>query len=452
MSGSKGNNTSAPNSKGKKKSKNNNNNDKKSDGMVSVSNNTISQNTKAGARRPMTRSVANGTVLTHTETYGVNITGSAAFETIATFAVQPGITTYQRGSPLGQWLPQIAQNFDNYEIQSLKFNFRSACSTLEPGLVVMGFEPNPEGTTPSSYQELRNMYSVDGSVHANLSLDVSRLVRRPLLIRKRAVINLPSYDAGKIYISTIGCTDNAKLGFVDVSYSIRLFNPQSSNTTTSSIPVVFSPCSPCQLIRVTGVSSSTINVADNSNDVLSTLLNNALTIAGSTLVLSGAFAAPAMDHNYNGFRFKDVAAVRNHWQILSSGRYRLKYDLNLDFQDLGLFCSAPFTRLPAQSWTIAQRQIVNFTDGTDVSYIDVTPMGHRGFSGTAVGDPNPATDLPMWGDYEIACVAGSFLTVAVGVQTYNNISTTTANVKFVAGRGYQGTFTLNYLGPLEVGF
>lgn len=435
-----------------KKSKKNKNNKKNENSMdiVSVSNNTISQNTKAGARRPQTRSVANGTILTHTETYGINITGSSDFGIFATFAVQPGITSYQRGLPLGSWLPQIAQNFDNYEILSLKFNFRSACSTLEPGLVVMGYEPNPEGSFPTSYQELRNMYSVDGSVHANLSLDVSRLVKRPLLIRKRAVINLPSYDAGKVYISTIGCTDNAKIGFVDVSYSIRLFNPQSSATTTSSIPVVFAPATPRQVWRVTGVPSATINAATACNDVVGALLNGFHLASGSSLFTGGAFSAPAVNFDYNGFKFVDSATTRFHWKCLASGRYRIQYEINADFEDLKLFCSVPLVRLPSQSWILAQTQIVMLTDGTDIGYLDCDPIGHRGFSGTAVSDPNPATDLPLWGDYEIAISAESFLTIAVGVQTYNSVSTTTANVKFASGRGYPGHFSFQYLGPLEV--
>ena len=154
---------------------------------------------KSGPRIPKTVSSGNGTIVTHTETYGVNVTGSDPFTVFATWALQPGLKSYSRGSPLGQWLPEIAQNFDNYEIESLRFKFRSACSTLTTGLAVFGFEPNPEGAVPSTYQEMRNMYSVDGSVHANLTFDVSSRVRKKLLIRKGSVVNLPSYDAGKVY-------------------------------------------------------------------------------------------------------------------------------------------------------------------------------------------------------------------------------------------------------------
>lgn len=93
----------------------------------SVTSNSISINNKTGARRPKTMTSGNSTILTHTETYGVNITGSSDYETFATFAVQPGISTYSRGLPLGQWLPQIAANFDNYEIISLKFTYRRPC-------------------------------------------------------------------------------------------------------------------------------------------------------------------------------------------------------------------------------------------------------------------------------------------------------------------------------------
>jgi len=444
MSGN-GNNASTPNSKGKKKSKNNN----KVKESVKISTNSISINNKTGSRSPKTMTMGNSTILSHTETYGVNITGSANYETFATFAVQPGISTYSRGSPLGQWLPQIAANFDNYEILSLKLTYRSACSTLEPGLIIFAYEPNPEGTTPVSYQEIRNMHSVDGSVHANLSFDVSKLVKRPYLIRKRAVVNLPSYDAGKIYISTIGCTDDAKLGFVDVTYSVRLYNPQSQNSSTEIVPITFNPVAPVQLVRVTGVTGATINAASAANDVTSVLLAQTNTTIGANLFAAGNYASPALNLNFSGMKFVDSAANRYHWVCNYSGRYRVDYIYNCDFEDLKLFASAIMTRIGAGPWVIAQQQIVSVIDGSDPQFIDTVPVGHRGFTGVVTLDPNPATDLPLVGSHEISILQGHYLTVAIGVQEYNNVSTTTANVKFVAGRGNQCNIRFTYLGPIQ---
>lgn len=440
-----GNNTSAPNSKRNKKSKNNNKNKE----SVKISTNSISINNKTGSRSPKTMTMGNSTILSHTETYGVNITGSSDYETFATFAVQPGISTFSRGSPLGQWLPQIAANFDNYEILSLKFTYRSACSTLEPGLIIFAYEPNPEGTSPISYQEIRNMHSVDGTVHANLSFDVSKLVKRPYLIRKRAVVNLPSYDAGKVYISTIGCTDLAKLGFVDVTYSVRLFNPQSQSSSTEIVPIIFNPVSPLQLIRVTGVSGATINAATAATDVTSLLIAQTNTSVGANLFVAGSYAAPALNFTFSGMKFVDSAASRYHWQCHNSGRYRVDYNYNCDFQDLKLFASAVFTRAPAGAWVIAQQQVVSLIDGSDPIFIDTVPVGHRGFSGVAALDPDPATDLPLTGSHEISILATHYLTIAIGVQEYNNVSTTTANVKFVAGRGNQCNIRFTYLGPIQ---
>jgi hypothetical protein len=425
------------------------NGQQKSD-KVEISANSISINNKTGARRPMTKTSRDSTVLTHTETYGVNILGTANFSNFATFALQPGITTYNKGSPLGQWLPQIAGNFDNYEIISLKFTYRSACSTLEPGLVIFGFEPNPEGTLPTSYQELRNMYSVDGSVHANLTFDVSKLVRKSLLIRKRAVINLPSYDAGKVYVATIGCTDAAKLGFVDVSYSIRLFNPQAQNSSTDIVPYTFQSPFPVQRIVVNSVpSSSTINAATDACSTTSLLLSQTLSSSGAPLASIVNVAIPALNLNFGGMKFVDSATNRYHLQCAYTGRYRINYTFNVDFQDLKLFSSAVFTRLPGSAWTIAQEQVVLVTDGSSPTYISTLPIGHRGFTGTAALDPDPATDLPMCGCIEFSMAATSYFTIAVGVQEYNSVSTTTANVKFVSGRGYPLTIDLVYLGPLQ---
>ena len=249
---------------------------------------------KSGPRQPKTTMSRNATVVTHTETYGANVVGTSDFSLVSTWALQPGLSTYSRGSPLGQWLPQIAQNFDNYEIESLKFKFRTACSTLTTGLVVFGFEPNPEGTAPTTYQELRNMYSVDGSAHANLVFDVSNKVKRRLLIRKTTVNNLPSYDAGRVYMATIGVNDSSLVGFVDVEYRIRLINPQSA--TTSNEPAALIAIKPTAMQRWSCTFAGDAECASQATACYNALLANCSN-AGAPLAIVVQGTNQAIDDN-----------------------------------------------------------------------------------------------------------------------------------------------------------
>lgn len=431
------------------KSKNNNDKIKdKKDDMI-ISSNVISQNTKTAKRTPKTKMIGNSTTISHTETYGINILGSSEFSLSSTWAVQPGIASYSRGTPLGSWLPQIAGNFDNYEILNLRYTYRAACSTLEPGLVVFGYEPNPEGSAPLSYQELRNMHSVDGSAHANLTFDVTNHVKKPLLIRKKQVVNPPSYDAGKIYLATIGCTDNAKLGFVDVSYVVRLFNPQSQANTTEIIPAIFETTKPTQVLRYTGDFGQNINVANNCLAAFSDVLAVTGTTNGANLASIVQFVIPAFDFNINGCIFKDTARSIRHFQMVHTGRYRLEVNYNCDFEDLKLFSVIPIVRTVGNSWQIARQQVCTSVDGTSPAYLNVAPKGHRGFSGTAVGDPNPGTDMPLIVSFDLALEAGMYLAICFGVKSYNSVSTSNANISFRSGLGEQ-VFTITYLGPLLV--
>lgn len=411
------------------------------------SGNSVSTNTYSGGRRPMT-SMSNGaTVVTHTETYGVAVTGTSGFEVFSTFALQPGLETYSRGSPLGIWLPQIARNYDNYEIQSLRFNYRTACSTLEKGIVSMAFEPNPEGSIPTTYTEYRNMHSVDGSCHANLSFDVSKFVAgERKLIRKGPVVNLPSYDMGKVYIATIGCTDNTPLGFVDVSYTVKLLNPQSA--ITSIVPsFVYSPSRPVTRFEFVPQSTAASNAATDCFQVAATM------VASSTVAGADMWTKFTGIPNYNatvwgGCKFAQTTAVP-HWvagmKSTYGGRYNVKVQIAADFEDLKLFAANMFA-YRAGTLGPSSRQIVDAAGSVPSSLTNI-PVVHRGFSGTAVGDPNPGTDLGLVGSWEVALDPGDALILGVGVRTYNSVSSANASVTFRTELG-PSFIELEYLGPL----
>jgi len=409
--------------------------------------NYTSNSMQAGNRVPQTRMDRSGTVVTHSETYGVNVTGTSSFSVFSQWAIQPGISSYSNGSPLGQWLPQIGNNFDNYEIKHLKFVYRASCSTLEPGLVAFGFEPNPVGSTPGSLQELRNMKSVMGTVHNDLSFDVSNFSKGPLLTRKGAVVGYPNYDAGKVFFATNGCTDAAKLGFVEVYYTVRFFNPQSSLSNT--IPnIVYSPVAPTQRWTYIPSAAGTVdNHAVNCFFGFANLLNLAPTDQGAPLFQRVAQSIPNLDNQFFGYNFKQSSLSLTVLKCLVGGRYRLRVQLNGNFQDLKLFACAPYKRtVLGTGYELATTMVSDSVLGSTLTEWQVIPVSHRGFTGTAVADPDPATDLGLNGEWDIVLDTGDFITPALGVRTYNSVSTTTATFQYTVGCG-TSFVEMTYLGP-----
>lgn len=411
--------------------------------MVSVSN-------KTGPRVPRTVMSNGATVVSHTETFGTNITGSSTFALENTWALQPAISTYSRGEPMGVWLPQIAQNFDNYEIESLKFKYRTACSTLTPGLVIFAYEPNPEGTPPTTYQDMRNMYSVDASVHSNLVFDVSARCKGRKLTRRSNVVNLPTYDVGKVYLATIGVTDAALCGFVDVEYKIKLSNPQSSTSAPVAPPALAVAAVPKQRWSVDASGFGSVNCAADSIGYVSTIFAQAGASTGASLASVVTKSIAAGNHTVevsNKFVNPVIGSCRV-LQFAAAGRYRLKFIPRLDWEDLKLFSLGLFSINTSEASLGAVEQIYTDISGGSTSTMTCNILANRGFTGTAIGDPNPGTDIfPEYTWTFAALTAGAQFLVKIGVISYNDVSTTTATIQGRTGMGLT-KFELEYLGPL----
>nr|WRQ65783.1 structural protein [Tolivirales sp.] len=439
---------------GKNKAKNQKQGKKKPNvprAMATPKGETVAVVQKSGARMPKTVQAGMGTVVSHTETYGVNVTGSNQFSVFANWALQPGIKTFSRGAPLGSWLPEIAQNFDTYEILQLKFRFRTACSTLTPGLAAFAYEPNPDGSVPTSFQELRNMYSVDGSVHANLSFDISNKVHKKLLVRKTNVVNLPSYDAGRVYFSTVGVTDGSLIGFVDVEYKIRLTNPQSSITSTVVVPA--NPMLPIPTQRWTyDYGSEAANNCATACDFPFVAFATNATSVGAPLFTKANRAYNSIDVTPEaGCKFAHGGRSSVSMFIAGvAGRYRLRFTPKWDWEDLKMFTLCPFVSSASEPQQARGTYQIysDITTGT-VTTLPASIYTHRGFTGTAAGDPNPGTDVWPTFTWEVNLNAGDDVAILIGNLLYNSVSGT-ANV---TGRSNLGLTELivEYLGTLITG-
>lgn len=194
-----------------------------------VSKTVVAVNTTRKTTAPSVSSKQGTTLISHHEVASETIANSASYSVFGTYAMQPAISTYSHGSPLGKWLPGIAKEYDNFEFVSLKAHYVPVCTTLTPGLIILSYDPNPNASAPSSFTDASNaMCSVSGPVRQRLVLDMTKYVAgRKLLTRSRTVSEYALYDAGRLFACTFAGDNTANVGYLEFEYTVRFTNPQS---------------------------------------------------------------------------------------------------------------------------------------------------------------------------------------------------------------------------------
>lgn len=396
---------------------------------------------------PKTMVSPNGTVVSHSEVCAADILAYSLFTVNDNFAVQPAITTASRGEPLFSWLPSLGKQYDNYEFLHLSLHYYTSASALRGGLVMMAYEPNPDAREPSDFPGLRNMHSVSGAVRENLSFDVTQWVKgRKLLSRIGGVVALPLYDAGRLFLATIG-GDGLSCGYVEVKYTVKLSNPQTASAVV--IPKDLSPSLPTVVFASNVQTESAYNCATNSSYPFNAFCLSALVNGDLGLLSIANRSMPAYNFSIqNGCKYVDAGGPNSIIECLVKGRYRARLQWNGDFEDLKLFSMVP-VKSSAPYTTAVVPSIKNIClDGTTADTVCI-PATHRGFTGVAALDPNPATDLPLVGEWEFDLAPTERLAFALGIRTYNNVSVSTANYQIKVGTG-PSFIRVEYLGPQVV--
>lgn len=203
----------------------------------------VAQKISSGPRQPVLATAKGATTLTHREIVLESLLNSSSYAVRQAVALQPALSVESNGVPMGKWLPNIAVEYDNYEFTSLKVHYVPTCSTISTGLVVMSYDPNPNGAAPATFSDARNAVGcVTAAVRDRLTLDLTpHVVRRKLLTRTRRVNELAMYDVGRLFLCTTAGDNASSVGYVEVEYSIKLTNPQtaSSGETTTIAASVF---------------------------------------------------------------------------------------------------------------------------------------------------------------------------------------------------------------------
>lgn len=288
-----------------------------------------------------------GTVVSHTEIIKENLQVTSAFMVSDLYAVQPALTAYSHGSPLGAWLAGVAKEYDNYEFQSLRVHYKTTCSSLTNGQVILAYDPNPEGTPPSTFQSARNAALCQtGPVRENVTLDLTPLVRgKKLLTRSNAVSSYPAYDAGRFIVATSSGVDGTSVGFLEIEYVVRLSNPQTSPAIDSSS--VYTPVlkEQRQWNSATNVQwYGTTNASSNASALTYWFAGGPSAILGTSLITSQPQVNRTSDLAWTSPSSGAVYTIKNAqpvypFKFKRAGLYRVRFIVPGDWLNLAEFCA-----------------------------------------------------------------------------------------------------------------
>jgi len=179
---------------------------------------------------PQFASGRNSNVICHREYLG-DVTGSVSFSSTS-YSLNPGI-----GSTF-PWLCNVAENFEEYRIHGMIFEFRSTSSeynTTNPslGAVVMATQYNANSSAFTSKQQMENYefaVSCKPSVSMVHGIECARAqsVVDELYVRTGSVgtQDLRLYDLGTFNIATVGMASAYTVGELWVSYCVELLKPR----------------------------------------------------------------------------------------------------------------------------------------------------------------------------------------------------------------------------------
>lgn len=434
---------------------------KKGNGKSTVS--PIAHNYKS-ANKPASLLTKDGaTVVAHKEVASESVSCEATFSVVQTFAVQPAITSYSRGSPLGTWLPKVASEYDNYEFTSLKLHYVPTCATTVPGLIIMSYDPNPDGAAPDSFSSMKNANcATTGPARERLTLDISKLVKgRKLLTRDAPVTTYPLYDAGRVFVGSIAGSD-IPTGYLEMEYVVKLTNPQTGPRIDYS--GVVTPLNQATVYQDNVLSGApgtqrwfgSGNANRNCFDYFIDCVQHAPLVygRGAPVSLYGPtprasllnFKSLTSGVLYSAAEGKNVSA----WQALRAGRFRLTATMPGDWQNYAMFGAEVLRwkvgNSPNLSNPIPATDVVLDNNG-QYAEVPATYSGWRGLRSTVSGGTDNDDFVPKVDITFVAEVNDRF-TLAVGIRQDTNVGENADAWLLYDTRAGISQVKLEFLGPL----
>lgn len=163
--------------------------------------------------------------ITHRE-YIVDIAGSVTFTSLQA-SINPGL------SGVFPWLSGVAQRYESYRFDSLKFCFETEAPTSATGTVLLVSDYDASDSAPENKtQAMAYRSSVRSppwsdccsqALREDLSKRSSYYVRNGALAANQDV---KLYDTGNLFVCTQGQANTNTIGELYVEYRIRLMTPQ----------------------------------------------------------------------------------------------------------------------------------------------------------------------------------------------------------------------------------
>lgn len=156
-----------------------------------------------------------------------SVTGSAAFTVANSFSVNPGL------SATFPWLSVMAQAWEQYEFNDLKFCYYTRTGTNVPGSLMMAFDYDAADAPPST-EQIASSY--EGVVEDAPWKDICCFVRKLSMagmVKRRYTRNGPlsanldvkTYDVGQLHLITLDGTA-VPWGKLWVEYDVTFYLPQ----------------------------------------------------------------------------------------------------------------------------------------------------------------------------------------------------------------------------------
>lgn len=210
---------------------------------------------------PVQRMTRDGSILLTNEEYIADLTGVNTFTPVS-FAVNPGlVSTFP-------WLSNVANNYEFYTFQSLRFEFRTTVGTTNSGSVAMAMDYDAADVAPTTRAKMLSYDgAVSGPVFSPLTLECpkSHMIKMAVqrYTRGGAVPSgkdVKTYDLGNLYVSTICAT--AAVGQLFVRYTVKLQVPHSPDSYPWQDSAYVSTATATKAAPYTGATFTNADTAD----------------------------------------------------------------------------------------------------------------------------------------------------------------------------------------------
>jgi len=179
--------------------------------------------------------------ITHRELVATLSTGVAWSSALGYTQLNPGlpngINSVTKG--FGTWCPSVAQNFEKYDIEYMRFDWVSSMGSNSPGSFYIGVDYDAYDSSPSSAAALMSAQdSMSCRIWEDASLVLSRnnLKEWPWLYTRTTGTPLVSdektYDKGTLYFAPVSSVLGTA-GDLYVEYTIALSDPQAPTSLSA---------------------------------------------------------------------------------------------------------------------------------------------------------------------------------------------------------------------------